>query len=105
MFLCLKSNYIHAKKKSFFKPSDKIISFVTHRTYLCNNNNNFYMTSNLCNLIFIITCSNSFDHYVGEAAQLPERQVRFVTSRSSMSGKKKASFLLKISGSFHNEFI
>ena len=63
------------------------------------------MTSNLCNVIFIMTCSSSFDHYVGEAAQLPERQVRFVTSRSSMSGKKKASFLLNVIGSFQNEFI
>ena len=62
---------MHAKK-FFFKPSDKIISSVTHITYPSNNYDNFYMTCNLWNLIFIITCSNSFVQYVGEAAQRPQ---------------------------------
>ena len=54
---------------SFFKPTDKIVSSVTHRTYSCTNYEKFYVTCNSSNIISLITCSNCFMQYVGETAQ------------------------------------
>ena len=73
---------------SFFKPTDKIVSSVTHRTYSCTNYEKSYVTSNSSNIIYLITCSNCFMQYVGETAE--QLNIRFVTHRASMSGKNFA---------------
>ena len=69
---------------SFFKPTDKIVSSVTHRTYSCTNYEKSYVTCNSSNIIYLITCSNCFIQYVGETAQ--QLNIRFSTHRASMSG-------------------
>ena len=45
---------------SFFKPTDKIVSSVTHRSYSCANYEKFYATCNSSNIIYLITYSNCF---------------------------------------------
>ena len=45
------------KLKQNFKPSDKIVSSVTHRTYNCINKDNNFVTCNSPNVIYLITCS------------------------------------------------
>ena len=62
---------------SFFKPTDKIVSSVTHRTYSCTNYEKSYVTCNSSNIIYLITCSNYFMQYVGETAQ--QLNIRFAT--------------------------
>ena len=74
---------------SFFKPTDKIFSSVTHRTYSCTNYEKSYVTCNTSNIIYLITCSNCFMQYVGENAQ--QLNIRFATHRASMSGKIKSN--------------
>ena len=51
---------------SFFKPTDKIVSSVTQRTYSCMN---YEKSCNSSNIIYLITCSNCLMQYVGETAQ------------------------------------
>ena len=43
---------------SFFKPTDKIVSSVKHRTYSSTNYEKSYITCNSSNIIYLITCSN-----------------------------------------------
>ena len=74
---------------SFFKPTDKIVSSVTHRTYSCTNYERSYVTCNSSNIIYLITCSNCFMQYFGETAQ--QLNIRFATRRASMSGKIKSN--------------
>ena len=62
---------------SFFKPTDKIVSSVTHRTYSSMNYEKSYITCNSSNIIYLITCSNCFMHYVGETAH--KLNIRFAT--------------------------
>ena len=70
---------------SFFKPTDKIVISVTHRTYSFTNYEKSYATCNLSNIIYLIPCSNCFMQYAGETAQ--QLNIRFATHRASMSGK------------------
>ena len=84
---CNSNKYILTN--SFFQPTDKIASFVTHRTYSCPNYEKFYVTCNSSNLIHTITCSDCLMQYVGESAQ--QLNMRFVTHRASISGKIKSN--------------
>ena len=74
-------------KNSSFKKTDKILSSVTRRTYSYGNYENSYVKCNLCNIIYLIRCSNCFMQYVGETAQ--QLNITFATSRASMSGEMK----------------
>ena len=62
----------------FFKPTDKIVSSVTNRTYFCTNYEKSYVTSNSSNIIYLMTCSNCFMQYVGETAH--NLNIRFATN-------------------------
>ena len=53
----------------FFRPTDKIVSSVTYRTYSCTNYEKSYVKCNSSNIIYLITCSNCFIKYVWETAQ------------------------------------
>ena len=81
-FKCIQAN-------SFLKPTNKIVSSVTHRTYSCTNDKKSYVICNSCNIIYLITSSNCFMQYVGETAQ--QLNIRFATHRASISGKLKSS--------------
>ena len=74
---------------SFFKPTDKIVSSLTHGTNSCMNYEKSFVTCNSSYVIYLITCSNCFMQYVGETAQ--QLNIRFATHRASMSGKIKSN--------------
>ena len=74
---------------SFFKPTDKIVSSVTHATYSCSNYEKSSLTCNSSNIIYLITCSSCFMEYVGETAQ--QLNIRFATHRAIMNGKLKSN--------------
>ena len=93
---CNSNKYILTN--SFFQPTDKIASFVTHRTYSCPNYEKFYVTCNSSNLIHTITCSDCLMQYVGESAQ--QLNMRFVTHRASISGKIKSNSCKWLAGHF-----
>ena len=80
---CILANY-------FFKPTDKIVSSVTHRTYSSKNYEKSYVTCSSSNIICLIICSNCFMQYVGETAQ--QLNIKFATHRASMSKKIKSDF-------------
>ena len=61
---CISSKCILAN--SFFKVTDKIVSYVKHRTYSCTNYEKSYVTCNSSNVIYLITCSNCFMQYMLE---------------------------------------
>ena len=85
-----------------FKPSDRIVSSVTHRTYSCINNENKFVTCNSSNVIYLITCSKCFVQYVGETAQ--QLNVRFGKHRACMSGKLNSSSCKRLSDHFSKGF-
>ena len=74
----------------FFKPTDKTVSSVTHRTYSSKNYEKSYVTCSSSNIICLIICSNCFMQYVGETAQ--QLKIKFATHRASMSKKIKSDF-------------
>ena len=74
---------------SFFKPTDKIVSSVTHRTHSCTNYEKSYVRCNSSNIIYLIIHSNCFMQYVGETVQ--QLNIRFATHRASVSGKIKSN--------------
>ena len=74
---------------SFLKPTDKIVSSATHRTYSCTNHEKSYVTCNSFNIIYLIACLNCFIQYVGETVQ--QLNIRFATHRGSMSGKLQSN--------------
>ena len=54
---------------SFFKPTDKIVSSVRHKTYSCTNYEKSDITCNSSNIMYLITCSNCFMQYLGKTVQ------------------------------------
>ena len=60
---------------SFFKPTDKIVSSVTHKTYSCTNYGKSYVTCNSSNIIYLIICLNCFMQYVGGPATLLKKRL------------------------------
>ena len=85
--------------KNNFKPSDKIVSSVTHRIYPCvNHEGNKVATCNTPNVIYLITCSKCHLQYVGETAQ--NLNVRFGKHRNCMKGSINSTSCKRLSDHF-----
>ena len=85
--------------KTFFKPSNSVVSTVTHRMYPCiNHEDNHLVTCNASNLIYLITCKKCFLQYVGETAQ--QLNVRFAKHRDCLKGKINSSQCKRLSDHF-----
>ena len=84
--------------KKYFKPSDSIISTVTHRIYSCTNKDAYPAHCNSSNVIYLITCSTCKLQYVGETAQ--KLNIRFAKHRECMKGNVKSNSCKRISDHF-----
>ena len=86
---------------SFFKPTNKIVSCVIHRTYPCTNYEKSYVTCNSSNIIHLIPCLKCFMQYVGETPQ--QLNIRFLTHRASMSKKIRSNSCKWLAEHFSSE--
>ena len=94
---CLSKTCLLAKNN--FKPSDKIVSTVTHRTYPCvNHEGNKIANCNTPNVIYLLTCDKCRLQYVGETAQ--NLNVRFGKHRNCMKGRINSTSCKRLSEHF-----
>ena len=85
--------------KNNFKPTDKVVSTVTHRVYTCiNHEGNKIANCNTPNVIYLLTCSKCHLQYVGETAQ--NLNVRFAKHRSCMKGNVNSTSCKRLSDHF-----
>ena len=82
-----------------FKPSDSVVSTVTHRIYPCvNHEGNKTATCNTSNVTYLITCSKCHLQYVGETAQ--QLNVRFAKHRNCRKGHLNSATCKRLSDHF-----
>ena len=53
----------------FIKPRNHIVSTIIHRSYPCINKDDYPVTCNSTNVVYLVTCSACHLQYVGETAQ------------------------------------